>query len=222
MILLLIAIAALMVLIERLWPGNELPSVRGWWFRIAMVNAAQLGMVILAGWTWEHWCGSVSLLRLSEWMGDAWSALAAYGVSTLVYYFWHRVRHESVVFWRLCHQLHHSPRRIELLASFYKHPVEMFLNSVLSALLVYTVLGCSVTAASICMALTAVAEYFYHWNVRTPRWIGWLIQRPESHRVHHQFRHHSQNYADLPLGLVVRNTPESRGITAALRVHGPA
>lgn len=54
-------------------------------------------------------------------------------------------------------------------------------------------------AGAVYTFLTAVAEYFYHWNIRTPHWVGRLVQRPESHRVHHQYRHHTQNYADLPL-----------------------
>jgi sterol desaturase/sphingolipid hydroxylase (fatty acid hydroxylase superfamily) len=199
MIPLLIATAAIMFVIERLWPGQELPTVRRWWLRIAMVNAAQLGIVILAGLTWDRWFSSASILHLSQWLGDVPAALIAYFLSTFVYYFWHRIRHESKFFWRLCHQLHHSPQRIELLASFYKHPLEIFLNSVISATLIYALLGCSVQAAAIYTFLTAMAEYFYHWNIRTPRWLGWIVQRPESHRVHHQFRHHRQNYADLPL-----------------------
>jgi sterol desaturase/sphingolipid hydroxylase (fatty acid hydroxylase superfamily) len=44
-----------------------------------------------------------------------------------------------------------------------------------------------------------VAELFYHWNVRTPWWLGFLVQRPESHCVHHQAGLHAWNYADLPL-----------------------
>ena len=35
--------------------------------------------------------------------------------------------------------------------------------------------------------------------MRTPRWLGFLFQRPESHRVHHQKNHHTDNYADIPL-----------------------
>lgn len=199
MLILLVCIAALMVLIERIWPANGLPNVRGWWLRILLVNLAQVGVVILAGFTWEKWLSAASLFHLSAWLGDVPAALIAYFVSTFVYYWWHRIRHESAFFWKLCHQIHHSPRRIELLASFYKHPLEIFLNSLISAALVYTLLGCSVTAAAIYTGLTAVAEYFYHWNICTPHWIGFLIQRPESHRIHHKYRHHTQNYADIPL-----------------------
>ena len=199
MLLLIIGIAAAMFVIERLWPGQKLPSSRGWWLRIALVNATQLGIVILAGVSWDRWMQGVSLISLSSVLNDWTAGLLVYVVSTLVYYFWHRLRHESDFFWRLCHQVHHSPRRIEVLASFYKHPVEILINALISSTLVYLVFGCSIGAAAVYTLLTAVAEYFYHWNVRTPRWVGWLIQRPEAHRVHHQFQHHSQNYADLPL-----------------------
>lgn len=188
-----------MILVERLWPARALPRVEGWAARIVLVNALQLGVVLLAGVTWDRWLQGASLLHLREHLGDFAQGAVAYLVSTFVYYWWHRFRHESAFFWRLCHQLHHSPRRIELLASFYKHPVEITLNSVLSALIVYSLLGCSLAAAGWYTLLCAVAEYFYHWNVRTPRALGFFVQRPESHRVHHQFERHTGNFADLPV-----------------------
>ena len=173
--------------------------MRGWWRRIVWLNAAQAGIVIVAGFTWDRWLSSASLIRLSDHFPAPVAALIAYFISTFVYYWWHRVRHESKLFWRLCHQLHHSASRIELLTSFYKHPLEMLINSFISAGLVYFVLGCDPVAGSIYTGLTAIAEYFYHWNIRTPRWIGNFIQRPESHRVHHQYQRHTGNYADLPI-----------------------
>ncbi len=198
-LLLIFAIAAGCIVAERLWPAGALPVVRGWWARVALVNAVQLGIVILAGHTWTRWMAHASLVHLAQYVGDFSGAAIAYFVSTFVYYWWHRLRHESRFFWRLCHQLHHSPRRIEVLTSFYKHPVEVFLNSLLSSALVFPLLGCSVKAAGYYTILTAAAEFFYHWNVRTPHWWGYLVQRPESHRVHHQFRRHTANFADLPL-----------------------
>ena len=44
-----------------------------------------------------------------------------------------------------------------------------------------------------------LAELFYHWNIRTPRWLGYLVQRPESHCIHHLRGFHRCNYSDLPL-----------------------
>ncbi len=199
MLWILIAVAAGCIAVERLWPANALPRVDAWWGRIILVNAIQLGVVLLAGATWDRWLARASLFHLGENLGDIPSAVIAYLVSTFVYYWWHRLRHESRFFWRLCHQLHHSPRRIELLTSFYKHPVEILINSILSSAIVYALLGCTATAAACYVFLIAVAEYFYHWNIKTPRWIGRIIQRPESHRIHHRYRHHTRNFADLPV-----------------------
>lgn len=199
MIWILLAIAVGFLIVEKLWPASALPRVRAWWARVALVNLLQLGIVVLAGITWDRWFLNISLFNLKAHMGDVPSALLAYVVSSFIYYWWHRYRHESKFFWLLCHQLHHSPRRIELLTAFYKHPVEILLNSLLSAAIVYLLLGCSIQAGAIYTGITAVAEYFYHWNIRTPHWLGYLIQRPESHRVHHQYNRHTNNYADIPL-----------------------
>jgi sterol desaturase/sphingolipid hydroxylase (fatty acid hydroxylase superfamily) len=198
-LLILIGVACGFFVVERLWPANRLPAARGWWARVGLVNLVQLGIVILAGQTWDRWMQRWSLLHLSETLGDVPAAVVAYVVSCVVYYWWHRVRHESPWFWRLCHQLHHSPRRIELVTSFYKHPVEITINSLLSSGIVFLLLGCSLRAAALYTLAIAVAEYFYHWNVRTPRWLGWFIQRPESHRVHHEHQRHTSNYADPPV-----------------------
>lgn len=199
MLVLLFAIAIALFCSERLWPARELPKVQNWWARVFFVNGIQVGIIILSGYTWDRWMQAVSIFHLREHLGWVVQGSIAYFVSTFVYYWWHRWRHESPLFWRLCHQLHHSPARIELVTSFYKHPVEITLNSLISAGLVYLVFGCSVKAGAFYTFLTAVAEYFYHLNLRTPRWIGFLLQRPESHRIHHQYRHHTQNFADLPL-----------------------
>jgi sterol desaturase/sphingolipid hydroxylase (fatty acid hydroxylase superfamily) len=40
---------------------------------------------------------------------------------------------------------------------------------------------------------------FQHTNVKTPQWLGYLIQRPESHTIHHARWMHRSNYSDLPL-----------------------
>ena len=110
-----IATALLLMAVEKLWPAASLPKVKGWWVRVAFVNLAQAGIIILAGLTWDRYLQQASLFRLRDHFGPISSAFIAYLVSCFVYYWWHRVRHESKWFWRLCHQLHHSPRRIEIL-----------------------------------------------------------------------------------------------------------
>lgn len=198
-LLLIIAIGAGMIAVERMWPARALPQVRNWWARVVLVNLLQLGIVILAGFTWDRWMSAHSLFHISERLPSPVAVILAYLVVTFIYYFWHRIRHESRLFWRLCHQLHHSPRRLEVITSFYKHPVEITLNSLLSSAIAYPLLGLSPADAALVTMITAIAEYFYHWNIRTPRWLGPLFQRPESHRVHHRRNHHTHNYADLPI-----------------------
>lgn len=195
----ILLIAGGFIVVERLWPANQLPRVRAWYPRVFLVNAIQGGIVIVAGVTWDEWLKRASLISLEQYFGVIPQALIAYVVSSFVYYWWHRCRHTSHFWWNVCHQLHHSPRRIEILTSFYKHPVEITLNSILSATITYTLLGISIQAAVVYTGITAVAEFFYHWNVRTPIWLGPIFQRPESHRVHHKRSYHTNNYADLPV-----------------------
>jgi sterol desaturase/sphingolipid hydroxylase (fatty acid hydroxylase superfamily) len=47
--------------------------------------------------------------------------------------------------------------------------------------------------------MAGVAELFYHWNIKTPKWLGYIIQRPEQHDVHHERHGHRFNYGDLPV-----------------------
>jgi sterol desaturase/sphingolipid hydroxylase (fatty acid hydroxylase superfamily) len=194
-----VLIAALaMMAVELLAPGRRWAPVAGWWARALALNAVQVASVWLAGVAWDRWFAA-----LRPWSADALGttvgALVGYLAITLVYYGWHRARHEVPWLWRWLHQVHHSPQRIEVITSFYKHPLEILSNSALSAAIVYLVLGLGPAAAAQAVLLTGLAELFYHWNVSTPHWLGYLFQRPESHCVHHQQGLHAGNYSDLPL-----------------------
>jgi sterol desaturase/sphingolipid hydroxylase (fatty acid hydroxylase superfamily) len=193
-----VALAALMFAIERLRPGRALPQVQTWWLRVAFFNLAQIGVVFLAGTTWDRWLVGKRPWSLDH-LGVVGSALVGYVTITFIYYWWHRARHSIPFLWRWLHQLHHSPERIEVVTSFYKHPLELLASGILSSVIVYLIVGLDVPAATLAVTITGVAEIFYHWNVRTPRWIGWLIPRPESHLIHHERNRHVFNYADLPI-----------------------
>jgi sterol desaturase/sphingolipid hydroxylase (fatty acid hydroxylase superfamily) len=183
---------------ERLLPGRELPKARGWYARALVVNGAQFAITIVA---WRLWAGvfePVSLFHLAEWNEPVLEGGAAWFVGTFVFYWWHRLRHWRA-FWRVFHQVHHSPSRIEIVTSFYKHPIEIAADSVLSIVMLYALLGCSVDAGLWYNFFAATGEYFYHANLRTPYWMRYIIQTPELHSVHHQYDVHHYNYADIPL-----------------------
>jgi sterol desaturase/sphingolipid hydroxylase (fatty acid hydroxylase superfamily) len=193
----LFAIAVLCMLLERAVPGWRLPRVKSWPLRVVAINLVQLGVVLLAGVTWEKWLSSWSVFDLSAHVSAVAGGLIAYFVATFVFYWWHRWRHEVHFLWLAFHQIHHSPQRIEVITSFYKHPGEMLVNSILGSLLVYTLLGLSLEAGAVYTACTALGEFFYHTNVKTPRWVGYFFQRPEMHRIHHQYGRHRNNYGDI-------------------------
>ena len=183
--------------LERFWPGWDLPKVKTWPVRVILVNLVQVGIVLLAGMTWEVWLSSWSILHLLPHLPALAGGLLAYILATFVFYWWHRWRHEIPILWRAFHQIHHSPQRLEVITSFYKHPGEMIINSMIGSLLVYTVLGLSLEAGAVYTACTALGEFFYHTNMRTPQWVGYIFQRPEMHRIHHQYGYHRNNYGDI-------------------------
>jgi sterol desaturase/sphingolipid hydroxylase (fatty acid hydroxylase superfamily) len=197
MLTLIFAVAAVCLLVERLIPGWNLPKVRSWPARVILINVVQLGVVLVAGISWERWLSSWSVFHLSDVTNPLVGGLIAYFIATFVFYWWHRWRHEVRWLWLLFHQIHHSPQRLELITSFYKHPGEMIFNSVLGSALVYTLLGLNLEAGAVYTTCTALGEFFYHTNIRTPRWVGYFFQRPEMHRIHHQYGYHRNNYGDI-------------------------
>src|SRR5437588_708845 len=163
-VVLMVALA--MMSVEAVQGGRKWPKVRGWWLRAIFLNAVQVGAVWLAGAAWDGW-----MLRHRPWTTDALGvnggAVVGYLTITFFFYWWHRWRHESDFLWRWFHQVHHSPQRIEVITSFYKHPFELVVNGVLSSAIVYLLVGLGPQAAACAVLLSALAELFYHWNVST-------------------------------------------------------
>ena len=186
------------MVLERLIPARPLHRVKGWWVRVVVINILQVGVVVVGGLTWEKWLSRTSILDLSS-IPAPLSALMAYILVTFIFYWWHRWRHEVNFLWLLCHQIHHSPTRIETITSFYKHPLEIAINSIIISFVTYFILGLTYEAGAWLTVYTGVAEFLYHMNIKTPYWWGFVFQRPESHRVHHQLGRHYNNFADLPL-----------------------
>lgn len=194
-----LGVGFLLMFLERLFPAQPLPKVRGWWTRVIVINCFQAAIVIAGGFLWERWFESASLFKLSNYTSTWVSAFIAYLVITFVYYWWHRARHDISFLWLTLHQVHHSPSRIETITSFFKHPLEILINSILITIIIFGILGINRTAGQIVTVITCYAEFFYHMNLKTPFWAGFFIQRPEMHRFHHQVGRHYNNFADLPI-----------------------
>lgn len=196
-IILLGSVAVFFLAIERIVPGRNLPRSDGWYIRALAINLAQLGVVVLAGFTWEQWMQGASLFRVDGAIPVPLQGFLAWFVGTFIFYWWHRARHQIQPLWIVFHQIHHSAARIETVTSFYKHPVEITFNSMLSSAIIFVLLGASVEAAPWYSFFAAFGEFFYHANIRTPHWTGWFLQRPELHSIHHQRGVHHFNYGDI-------------------------
>lgn len=194
---LLLVLVVTFFVAERFIPGRELPRSSGWYVRAVFLNMCQLVIVILAGYSWETWLQGVSLFAIGKAMPAYAQGLLSWFIGTFVFYWWHRARHGSDILWQGLHQIHHSASRIEILTSFYKHPLEIASNSIIVSIVLFSVLGASPEAAAWFNLFAATGEFFYHTNLKTPHWVGYFMQRPEHHSIHHQIDVHDFNYGDI-------------------------
>jgi sterol desaturase/sphingolipid hydroxylase (fatty acid hydroxylase superfamily) len=184
--------------LERVRPGRALPYVSGWYSRAIGVNLVQLLFTASLNRVWNQWLSAASIVSLRQLHSPGLEGFIAWMVGSFFFYWWHRVRHANG-FWRIFHQLHHSPARIEVVTSFYKHPIEILSNAIIQALVRYPLLGTSLGGAVWANFFAATAEYMYHANFKASPWFRYFIQTPELHSVHHQLNVHRYNYADLPI-----------------------
>jgi sterol desaturase/sphingolipid hydroxylase (fatty acid hydroxylase superfamily) len=197
--LLLYACAAplpLFVIAEWLWPARRQPHIGGWpligvgFFVVYAVIAVLLPLALPASWF------EASLLPGAE-LGIAGGSVVGYLATTLVGYAWHRAVHRVPLLWRVFHQMHHAPRRLDALSAFVFHPTEAAAYTLMGVAVNVIVLGLDPVAAAIVGLLGVFNAVFQHANVNTPRALAWLIQRPEAHSIHHAV--HGWNYSDFPL-----------------------
>jgi sterol desaturase/sphingolipid hydroxylase (fatty acid hydroxylase superfamily) len=199
----------LLDLVHRAWR----PSAQAGWRRRALVVAAvNFGLSLLVGQFWAQVFNGASLIDASG-LGMVGGALVGVLVYELVHYGYHRAVHRFDLLWRLGHQMHHSAESLDAWGAYYLHPLDAALFVTWSSLVLFPLLGLSPEAGALAAAMLGFLAVFQHANLRTPRWLGWIVQRPESHALHHQRGVHAHNYADLPLWDMVfgtfRNGPAS-------------
>lgn len=197
------ALFVILIAVERLWPARPLPRVRAW--RIMGVVAFALTGVVSssAPLLYQGFVERHRLMGLS-WLGLPAGTLLALLVTELAGYWFHRLRHTRVL-WPI-HQLHHSAERLDIFGSAYFHPLDIAGESFVGAVASTLVLGVSAEAAALAGLVSVALSLFQHTNVRTPRWLGYVVQRPESHSIHHARGVHAFNYADLPVWDMVFGT----------------
>jgi sterol desaturase/sphingolipid hydroxylase (fatty acid hydroxylase superfamily) len=188
-----------MLAIEAIWPARQYPTIKGWrfvgiGFLVVMATIGTLAPLLMP----VEWLAEHRLLDMSK-LGVAGGAIVGFLIFELVVYGYHRAAHKFGFMWRWLHQMHHSARRLDMGGATVFHPLELITQNVLAVVVSTLVLGLDPLASAIIGFALSFYSFFQHLNVRTPQWLGYLIQRPEAHGVHHQTNVHGYNYADFPL-----------------------
>lgn len=157
---------------------------------------AIVGMIVPAAWALTP-LGHAHLVHV-QLLDSAWGVIIGFVVVTFANYWWHRAEHRFHRLWLLTHQLHHSALRVDVASAFFVHPLEVAVKTTLAFLVSRFALGLTVEVSAIIVTITSVLSIIEHVNVKTPRWLGFLIARPEMHCLHHEFGVHARNYG-LPL-----------------------
>jgi len=188
-----------MLAIEMLAPARRFPAQRGWrWLGLAFLLAMAMVTSIVPLLIPADWLARHRLLD-GTGLGVVGGTVAGYAVLSFLSYWWHRGVHRVDFLWRGFHQIHHAPQRVDMAGAALFHPLESVVFALLGIVATTLVLGLDPLAAALTGYVASFYSFFQHWNVRTPRWLGVLIQRPESHCLHHERGVHARNFGDLPV-----------------------
>ncbi len=189
-----IVIFCFFFLMERLFPHLNHPVPRlftFWWCCIGLFALMWLRMVFFV---WTDSPGGYLTIG---------GPVIVEGCITYLFYsfgnYWfHRWKHSNPWLWRVIHCLHHSTSHMEAKLSFYRHPLEIMINTIYILLLGKVIFNISVEAIAIALMIEGALECFHHSNIKTPsriKKLGYVIQLPEMHLVHHQYGLHKYNYS---------------------------
>jgi sterol desaturase/sphingolipid hydroxylase (fatty acid hydroxylase superfamily) len=173
-------------------------TTRLWRLKALSVSTVVVLLTIAVPLLWGDLLGARSLIDGSR-LGIVGGGLAGILTYELIAYWYHRAVHRFDVLWRGLHQMHHSAESIDAFGANFLHPLDAFFFTSWSTLVSFPLLGLEPGAGAVVGAFLSFNAMFQHANLRTPRWLGFIIQRPESHCIHHQRGVHAFNYADLPL-----------------------
>ena len=183
---------------EVIAPASRATCDKRWRLYAGSLNALNLVVVVAAGFLFQGWIAGHSWLKLDGRIDPISGGLVTFLTASFFAYWYHRAIHKSDRLWRWIHQLHHSPTRIEALTAFYIHPLDGLLATLLNAVIAYGLLGVGPLSAAIGLGCVTVFNLMAHADVKTPWWLGFVTQRPEMHRIHHERGAHRNNYG-LPV-----------------------
>ncbi len=192
-------------LLELALVGRKYPRVLHWRLQGAAFTLLYFAVATYAPLFWDGWLGEHRLFAADTL--PLWAQIVGgFLVLELGIYVWHRTMHNVNFLWRWFHQMHHSAERVDIWGALYFHPFDSVGWALLGSLALVLGFGVSAEAAIVINVIATFYGMFQHLNVRTPQWLGYVIQRPESHSGHHERGIHARNYSDLPFWDIVFGT----------------
>ncbi len=199
---------ALLILWEEVFPARVLPKIKYWrlkglmFFFTFFLIASYLPIVI------DPYLAKFQLLDLSH-LNVFVSSAIGFIVYELVMYAYHFTMHKYDFLWRSFHQVHHSAERLDAYGSLFHSPLDMIGFTLVGSVSFALLIGLPPQTITILLFVINFLAFFQHANIKTPRWIGYIVQRPESHSIHHGKGIHKNNYVDLPLIDIIFGTFEN-------------
>lgn len=178
-------------------PGRSLPRIVGWRLKGVAFFFAYVVLSNVLPRIWDPVLAPYQMLDLTK-LGTTAGTAVGLLVYEILAWCYHRSLHAFAALWRV-HQTHHSAERLDVASAFVFHPLDTVGWNLVGSLALTVGVGVTPEAITNILLITYLLATFQHANVRTPRWLGYLVQRPEAHTVHHARAIHRKNYADLPL-----------------------
>ena len=193
-----IGLFAAFAIVDHFGRRTAFPQVRFWRLMGLISFILYFTIGTFAPFLWDSYLGSHQLINgaaLPFWAQVVTGfLLLEFGI-----YFWHRTMHRFDAVWRTTHQMHHAAERVDIWGAYYFHPVDMLGWALLGSLCLVGIFGMVPEAALVVGVIGTIPGMFQHANIRTPHWVGYFLQRPEMHLIHHQRGVHAYNYGDIPL-----------------------
>lgn len=186
------------ILLDLIWRSRRYDRTRFWRIRALLVTVGIFFFSTYVATAWATLLGDFHLIDGSG-LGIVGGALVGILAYEFIHYWYHRAAHEWQWLWRAGHQMHHSAESLDAFGAYYLHPFDAFMFTTWGSLVFFPLLGLAPEAGVIGALFLTFNAMFQHANIRTPYWLGFLIQRPESHGIHHARGVHRDNYSDLPL-----------------------
>lgn len=203
--LMIIALYAALMILEASIPGNKLPKIKFWKIRGITFFIVYFYLSSYLPLLWDAYLAPYQIFDLNS-IQFALQVIIGVLLYEFGVYVWHRAIHKNNMLWRSFHQMHHSVERMDTYSTFYFSPLDMIAWTVLGSLCFVLIIGLSPKAATVSLLIITFLGMFQHTNIKTPVWLGYIVQRPESHTVHHAKGIHAYNYSDLPIFDIIFGT----------------